>query len=67
MAKKNWGKPAYKGKPDPLKAANIVMFIVVLLLVIGFLKVAMREGWISNISNFISQQIQSRQTPQESE
>lgn len=53
MAKKNWGKPAYKGKPDPLKAANMFMFVLITLLIIGFIKIALREGWISQAVNFI--------------
>jgi hypothetical protein len=45
MAKKNWGEPAYKGRPHPLKIANRIILVLILLLLIGFIKAGLREGW----------------------
>ena len=49
MSKAKWGMPAYKGKPAPLKAANRFMLILVILLLAGFIKAGMREGWFDRI------------------
>ncbi|MCK5332511.1 hypothetical protein KAJ41_01445 [Candidatus Parcubacteria bacterium] len=53
MSKSKWGNFAYKGKPDPMKIANRVMFIFVLILFIGFVKAGLREGWFEPIIDFI--------------
>lgn len=53
MAKRNWGIPAYKGKPHPLKAARIFMLVLVAILLAGFIKAGLREGWFEQIIDFI--------------
>ena len=53
MSKAKWGAPGYKGKPEPLKAANRFMLILVILLLAGFIKAGMREGWFEEILNSI--------------
>jgi len=53
MGKGKWGEPAYQGKPHPLKAANMFMLVLLILLLIGFIKVGLREGWFEPIKNFI--------------
>jgi hypothetical protein len=53
MSKAKWGTPGYRGKPEPLKAANRFMLILIILLLIGFIKAGMREGWFDGILNSI--------------
>ena len=53
MAKHTWSTPAYKGKPDTLKVANRFMFVLVLVLLVGFIRAGLREGWFEPIVNFI--------------
>ncbi len=50
--KSRWGTPAYKGKPNPLKAANRFMLILVILLLAGFIKAGMREEWFESILSY---------------
>ena len=52
MSKSKWGMPAYKGKPHPLKAANRFMLILVIILLAGFIKAGMREGWFESILSY---------------
>ena len=53
MSKAKWGMPGYKGKPDPLKAANRFMLILIIILLAGFIKAGMREGWFEGIMSSI--------------
>lgn len=53
MAKKDWSLPGYEGKPNPIKAANAFMFVLIVLLLIGFIKVGIREKWFEPIINTI--------------
>ena len=53
MSKAKWGAPAYKGKPEPLKATNRFILIFIILLLIGFIKAGMREGWFEEMLNSI--------------
>ncbi len=53
MSKSKWGVSPYKGKPDPMKVANRVMFIFVLILFIGFVKAGLKEGWFDPAIEFI--------------
>jgi hypothetical protein len=53
MPKSNWGLPAYVGRPSPLKAANRVMLILIIILIAGFVKVGIRENWFEPIVNFV--------------
>lgn len=49
----NLGKPAYQGRPDPQKIPDRVMLIVVVLLILGFLQTAIKNGWFASIIDFI--------------
>lgn len=49
----NLGKPAYQGRPDPEYVASRFMMIFVVLLLLGFLRAAVKNGWLSGIINFI--------------
>lgn len=51
MSKAKWGTPGYKGKPEPLKAANRFMLVLMILLLAGFIKAGLREGWFDSIMN----------------
>lgn len=51
MAKKDWSLPGYEGKPSPIKAANTFMFVLIVLLLIGFIRVGIREKWFEPITN----------------
>jgi hypothetical protein len=51
MSKERWGAPAYQGKPHPTKAANIFMLVLVIILLVGFIKAGLREGWFEGIIN----------------
>jgi len=53
MSKSKWGNSAYKGKPDPTKTANQIMFILISILLIGFVKAGLREGWFDSAIEFI--------------
>ncbi len=53
MSKSKWGKPAYTGRPSPLKAANRVILVLIIILTAGFIKAGLREGWFEPIINFI--------------
>ena len=52
MSKGKWGLPAYRGKPSPMKAANIFMLVLIIILLAGFIKTALREDWFEAIINF---------------
>jgi len=52
MAKKDWGKPGYRGKPDPLKPANRFMLVLIGLLILGFLQAGFKQGWFTEISSY---------------
>ena len=54
--KSRWGTPAYKGKPNPLKAANRFMLVLMIILLIGFIKAGMREGWFEEMLNSVGYQ-----------
>ncbi len=54
MAKKNWGKVAYRGRPDPSKAANRIMLFLVALLLLGFINAGIKNGWFEFMSGFFS-------------
>ncbi len=54
MSKGEWGTPAYKGKPHPMKAANMFMLVLVTILLAGFIKAGLREGWFEGIKNILS-------------
>lgn len=45
MSKGKWGLPAYQGKSNPMKAANTFMLVLVIVLLVGFIKAGLREGW----------------------
>jgi len=53
MSKGQWGAPAYKGKPNPMKAANTFMLVLIVILLAGFIKAGLREGWFEPLENFI--------------
>ncbi len=53
MTKSKWGTPAYLGKPSPFKAANRFMQVLVFILLAGFIKAGLREGWFEPIIDFI--------------
>ena len=53
MSKAKWGTPGYKGKPNPLKAANRFMLVLVILLLIGFIKAGTREGWFETMMSSV--------------
>ncbi|MBW6440463.1 hypothetical protein K0B03_00300 [Patescibacteria group bacterium] len=54
MSKSKWNSTsAYVGKPLPTKAANRFMQVLVFLLLAGFIKAGLREGWFEPIKNFI--------------
>ena len=53
MSKSKWGLPAYVGRPSPLKAANRVMLVLIMILGAGFIKAGLREGWFESIIDFI--------------
>jgi len=53
MSKGKWGLPAYQGKPSPMKAANMFMLVLVIILLAGFIKAGLREEWFEPIRNFI--------------
>jgi len=53
MAKKNWGKPAYKGKPEPTKAAKRFMMVLIIILLAGFIKAGIKNNWFGPIIDFI--------------
>lgn len=52
MAKTQWGS-AYVGKPNSLKVASNTMIIFIIILLIGFIKVAIRKDWIQPTIDFI--------------
>jgi hypothetical protein len=49
----NIGKPAYQGRPDPQKIADRFMLVVIIILVLGFLQAAVKNGWFTSTINFI--------------
>jgi len=49
----NLGKPAYQGRPDPIIVPNRIMLIAVILLVLGFLRAAYKNGWLEPVIEFI--------------
>ena len=49
MSKGQWGTSAYKGKPNPMKAANMFMLVLIIILLAGFIKAGLREGWFEMI------------------
>ena len=49
MPKEKWKLPAYQGRPHPMKAANMFMLILVIILLAGFIKAGLREGWFEMI------------------
>jgi len=49
MAKRKLGLPAYQGRPHPMKAANIFMLVLTIVLLAGFIKAGLREGWFESI------------------
>ncbi len=53
MPKSNWGLPAYVGRPSPLKAANRVMLVMLIILIAGFIKAGLRENWFEPIVDFV--------------
>ncbi len=53
MPKSNWGLPAYVGRPSPLKAANRVMLVMLIILIAGFVKAGLRENWFEPIADFV--------------
>ena len=53
MSKAKWGTPAYKGRPHPLKAANRFILILIVILLAGFIKAGMREGWFEGMMSSI--------------
>ena len=54
MGKGKWGKPAYKGSVDPISSANYFMFVIVLLLFLGFVQAGVNKGWFTAILDYIS-------------
>jgi hypothetical protein len=53
MSKAKWGLPAYVGRPSPLKAANRIMLILLIILFAGFVKAGIRENWFEPLVNFV--------------
>ncbi|MEA1937069.1 MAG: hypothetical protein U9N04_03080 [Patescibacteria group bacterium] len=53
MSKAKWGIPAYTGKPHPTKAAGTFMLVLIIILLAGFIKVGLREGWFEGIRDFV--------------
>jgi len=53
MPKRNWGDIAYKGRPSSAKVAGRLMLVLVILLIAGFIKAGLREGWFEPIIDFI--------------
>lgn len=53
MSKAKWGLPAYQGRPNPTKAANMFMLVLIIILLAGFIKAGLRENWFEPIKNFI--------------
>ena len=51
MSKRQLGLPAYQGRPDPMKAANMFMLVLIIILLAGFIKAGLREGWFEGIGN----------------
>lgn len=49
----NLGKPAYQGRPDPESVASRFMLIFVILLLLGFVQAAIKNGWLAGIVRFI--------------
>ena len=49
----NIGKPAYQGRPEPELVAKRFMLIVVTLLILGFLRAVVKNGWLDNTIAFI--------------
>lgn len=49
MSKGRWGISAYQGKPNLMKAANMFMLILMTILLAGFIKAGLREGWFAGI------------------
>jgi len=54
MGKGNWGKPAYKGSEDPLHSANYFMYILILILILGFIQAGLKKGWFNTITGIFS-------------
>jgi len=53
MLKGKWGVPAYTGRPKSTKAASTVMLILAIILLVGFIKAGLREGWFEPIKNLM--------------
>ena len=53
MSKGKWGLSAYQGKPNPTKAASTVMLVLVVILLAGFIKAGLREGWFESIKSLM--------------
>lgn len=49
----NLGKPAYLGRPDPQRFPDRVMLILVIILIFGFIRAAIKYRWFDNIITFI--------------
>ncbi len=49
----NLGKPAYQGRPDPITVPNRIMLIAVILLILGFFRAALKNGWLDSVIEFI--------------
>lgn len=45
MSKGKWSLPAYQGKSDPTRAAATFVLVLAVVLLAGFIKAGLREGW----------------------
>ena len=46
-------KPAYQGRPEPLKIAKRFINIIIILLVLGFIRAGIDNNWFNPIIEFI--------------
>lgn len=59
MAKSEWGKPGYQGRPDPQISANKIMIIIVVLLTLGFIQAGIKHKWFTTAYDYVLSQIYS--------
>jgi hypothetical protein len=44
---------AYKGRPDPTKVAQRIVYLLIILLFWGFIRTGIKNGWFVSLIEFI--------------